>query len=93
VHLRSTQAVNGYLVRIGDETIGHVCDFMVDAEDWTIGQLVVKTGHRLSGKDLLISTKQIQRISYEESAVFASANSETTERIPANNLVPAGIVL
>ena len=71
VHVRSTRAVNGYLVRLGDETIGHVSDFMMDAEDWTIGQLVVKTGHRLSGKDTLIPTKQVERISYDESTVFA----------------------
>lgn len=92
-HLRSAQAVNGYLVRMGDETIGHICDFMVDAETWTIGQLVVKTGHRLSGKDMLIPTKQVERISYEESTVVAYPSVEASERIPARNLVPAGIIL
>jgi len=92
-HLRSSQAVNGYLVRVGDETVGHICDFMVDAEAWAIGQLVVKTGHRLSGKDMLIPTKQVERISYQESTVFAYPNVEASEQIPASNLVPAGIVL
>jgi PRC-barrel domain protein len=92
-HLRSTQAVNGYLVRVGEETVGHVCDFMVDAEAWTIGQLVVKTGHRLSGKDTLIPMKQVERISHEESTVFAHASLGAADQIPANNLVPAGIVL
>ena len=93
VHVRSTQAVNGYLVRMGDETIGHVSDFMMDAEDWTIGQLVVKTGHRLSGKDMLIPTKQVERISYDESTVFAYPSLEASEQTPANHLVPAGIIL
>jgi hypothetical protein len=93
VHLRSTRAVNGYLVRVGEETIGHISDFMMDAESWTIGQLVVKTGHRISGKDVLISTKQVQRISYTDSTVFAYASLEAAEQIPAHNLVPAGIVL
>ena len=93
IHLRSTQAVNGYLVQVGDETIGHICDFMMDAESWTIGQLVVKTGHRLSGKNILIPTKQVQRISYPDSTVFAHASTEAAGQIPANKLVPAGIVL
>jgi PRC-barrel domain len=93
VHVRSTQAVNGYLVRLGDETIGHISDFMVDAEDWTIGQLVVKTGHRLSGKDTLIPTKQVERISYDESTVFAHPSVEASAQSPANHLVPAGIIL
>jgi uncharacterized protein YrrD len=93
VHLRSAQAVNGYLVRMGAETIGHICDFMIDAESWVIGQLVVKTGHRLSGKDTLIPTKQVERISYDESTVFAYPTVEASTQTPANNLVPAGIIL
>lgn len=72
-HLRSTQAVNGYLVRVGDETIGHVCDFMMETKDWAIGQLVVKTGHRLSGSDTLMSTTLVDRINHDESTVSAHA--------------------
>jgi uncharacterized protein YrrD len=93
VHLRSTQAVSGYLVRVGDETIGHISDFMMDAESWTSGQLVVKTGHRISGKDMLIPVKQVQRIGYADSTVFAHASVEAAEQVPANTLVPAGVVL
>ena len=93
VHLLSTRAVNGYLVRVGEETIGHISDFMMDAESWTIGQLVVKTGHRISGKDVLIPTKQVQRISYTDSTVFAHASTEAADEIPVKNLVPTGVVL
>jgi hypothetical protein len=93
VHVRSTQAVNGYLVRMGDETIGHVSDFMMDAESWTIDQLVVKTGHRLSGNDMLIETKRVERISYDESTIFARPDVEASEQSPANHLAPAGIIL
>jgi hypothetical protein len=64
---------------------------MMDAESWTIGQLVVKTGHRISGKDMLIPVKQVQRISYADSTVFAHASVETAEQVPANNLVLAGV--
>jgi hypothetical protein len=76
-HLRSTQAVNGYHFRTSDEIIGHVCDFMMDASNWAIGQLVIKTGHRLSGQELLVPTKAVERISYEESTVFASLPEPT----------------
>ena len=64
---------------MGKETIGHICDFMIDAEAWKVGQLVVKTGHRLSGKETLIETKQIERISYDESTVFARVSEEAAE--------------
>ncbi len=92
-HLRSTHAVNGYLVRVGDETIGHVCDFMVNTENWKIGQLVVKTGHRLSGDEILIPTKRVERISHEESTVFAHPSVEAAGQSPANHLAAAGIIL
>jgi len=76
-HLRSTQAVNGYHLQASDGIIGHVCDFMMDAQTWAIDQLVIKTGHRLSGKELLIRTEAVDRISYEESTIFANMSRET----------------
>jgi len=87
-HLRSTQAVNGYQVRMGKDMIGHVCDFMVDAGSWKIGQLAVKTGHRLSGAETLITTKEVDRISYEESTVFATLTPEAVAAVPGPDLVP-----
>ena len=81
-HLRSTQAVNGYQLRSGDEMVGHVCDFMMDAGSWAIGQLVVKTGHRLSGKEMLVEMKNVSRISYEESTVFADLTGGAIKQNP-----------
>ncbi|MDB6112945.1 MAG: hypothetical protein JWR69_4695 [Pedosphaera sp.] len=91
-HLRSTQAVNGYHLWTSDGMAGHVCDFMIDAQSWAIGQLVVKTGHRFSGKDVLVATKEVDRISYEESTVFLNVNAAALEQIPAHPMVPVGVV-
>jgi hypothetical protein len=90
-HLRSTQTVNGYLLRMGDETIGHVCDFMMDVGSWAIDQLVVKTGHRLSGKDTLIPTAQVERISYDESTVFARVNAKAAGQNATDHLPPISV--
>jgi hypothetical protein len=90
VFLRSAQAVNGYLLQMGEETIGHICDFMMDAKSWTIRQLVVKTGHRLTGKEMTIPTNQVDRVSHEESIVFAHSSAETGEQSAASQLAPAG---
>jgi PRC-barrel domain len=89
-HLQSAQAVSGYNVRTGDNIIGHVCDFMMDASNWAIGQLVVKTGHRLSGNEVLIATKDVERISYDESTVFVTLTKEAAEQSPAHHLIPMG---
>jgi hypothetical protein len=78
-HLRSTTAVTGYRLQASDGTMGHVSGFMVDDRSWAIGQLVVKTGHRLSGKEVDIPTSQVERISYEESAVFVRLTMDAVE--------------
>lgn len=78
-HLRSTQVVGGYQLRLSDGTIGHIVDFMMDSKSWAIGQLVIRTGHRFSGKDVLIPTKEVDRISYDESMVITKFTETTVE--------------
>jgi hypothetical protein len=89
-HLRSTQGVNGYHIKATDGTIGHVCDFMMDAQSWAIDQLVIKTGHRLSGNEVEIPAGKVDRISYEESTVFVNLTSQAVEQSPAHHLAPGG---
>lgn len=85
-HLRSTQAVSGYHVQATDGIIGHICDFMMDDKSWTIGQLVVKTGHRLTGNEVLVSVSNVDRISYDDSTVFVKLTREAVEESPAYHL-------
>jgi sporulation protein YlmC with PRC-barrel domain len=87
-HLRSTQAVSGYHVQATDGIIGHVCDFMMDDKSWTIGQLVVKIGHRFTGNEVLIPTGKVDRISYDDSTVFVKLTKEAIEKSPAYQLAP-----
>ena len=89
-HLRSTQVVNGYHLQASDGIIGHVCDFMMDAQSWAIRQLVIKTGHRLSGKEVEIPTRNVDRISYPDSTVFVNLTREAVEQSPAHHLAAVG---
>ena len=89
-HLRSAQAVNGYHIEASDGTIGHICDFMMDAHSWAIRQLVVKIGHRFSGNEVQIPTSQVDRISYDKSTVFVNLTSKAVEQSPAHHLAPVG---
>ena len=91
-HLRSTQAVKGYHLQATDGIVGHVCDFMMDNESWAISQIVVKTGHRFTGKEVLLPTSKISRISYEESTVFVNLTKEAVEQSPAHDLSAFGAV-
>ena len=83
-HLRSAQAVSGYHLQASDGTTGHVCDFMMDARSWAIRQLVIKTGHRFSGKEVEIPTRAVDRISWDESKVFVNLTRAAIEQSPAH---------
>lgn len=87
-HLRSTQALNGYRIQTDEGAIGHVIDFIFDHKTWAICHLVVETGHWFSGKEIVISPKQIVRISYEESKVFVSVTKESILKAPEYHVPP-----
>ncbi len=84
-HLRSTQAVKGYHLAAKDGTTGHVCDFVIDEKSWAIIQLVITTGHRFTGKEVVIPVNTVDRISYEESTVFVTLTKEAVENSPEFN--------
>jgi hypothetical protein len=91
-HLRSAQAVSGYHLRTSDGTNGHVCDFMADPQTWAIGRLVIKIGHRFSGKEVLVPTSAVERISYDESTVVVNLTTDAVERSPEREFAVAGAV-
>jgi hypothetical protein len=91
-HLRSAQAVNGYHLMATDGILGHVCDFMMDPQSWAIRQLVVKTGHRFSGKEVLIPASAVDRVGYDKSTVWVNLTSDGVEHSPARHLAPADAV-
>jgi len=93
VHLRSTQSVTGYHLQASDGIAGHVCDFMMDTQSWEIRQLAIRTGHRFSGKEVSIPAGKVDRISYEESTVFANMTQEGVEQSSAYDLAPAGTAI
>jgi hypothetical protein len=91
--LRSTQAVTGYHLQATDGISGFVCDFLMDDKNWAINQLVVKTGHRFTGKEVQVPMSQVERISYKESTVFVKLTKEAVEKSPEHRLVPNGAAI
>jgi hypothetical protein len=90
LHLQSTQAVTGYPIQTVDGTIGRVSGLMVDPKRWIICDLVVETGHWYSGREILIPTGRIERISYEESRVVVNLTKADIEQTAEIGLVKAG---
>ncbi len=81
-HLRSTHEVSGYHLQATDGEIGHIEDFIIDDETWTIRYLIVDTRNWLPGRKILISPQWIDRVSWSESKVFINLTRETIQQSP-----------
>ena len=88
-HLQSTHAIKGYQLQTPEGPIGHVTGFLIDDKSWAIHELVVEAGHWYAGKEILIASGDVERISYEESTVFVNLDKETIQRTAENSLAKA----
>jgi hypothetical protein len=59
---------------------------MVDDKSWAIHELVIETGHWFSGKEILIPTSKVKRISYEEAKVFVSLSKADIQQTAENEI-------
>jgi uncharacterized protein YrrD len=82
-HLRSCHEVTGYNIQAEDGEIGHVEDFVIDDETWTIRYLIVNTSNWWAGKKVLISPLWIDRVSWIERTVAIDLTRETIKLAPA----------
>jgi hypothetical protein len=80
--LRSTHEVSGYHIQAADGEIGHVDDFIVDDDTWTVRYLVIDTRNWWPGKKVLISPQWIERVSLSDSKVFVNLTRETIKQSP-----------
>ena len=81
-HLRSCSDVVGYHIHATDKQIGHVEDFLFDQTDWSIQLMAVDTRKWLIGKHVLMSPKQIDRVSWEDRTVFVNVTKDQVEHSP-----------
>ena len=81
-HLRSTHEVTGYHLKATDGEIGHVEDFVIEDESWTIRYLTVGTKNWWPGKKVLVSPRWIERVSWSDSMVFINVPRETIKLSP-----------
>jgi uncharacterized protein YrrD len=81
-HLRSTNEVTGYNLLAIDGEIGHVDDFILDDETWSIRYLVVATRNWWPGKKVLISPKWIDDVSWGESEVTIGLSRDAIRAAP-----------
>jgi len=81
-HLRSTNAVSGYHIQASDGEIGNVEDFIVDDQTWAIRYLIINTRNWWPGKEVFVSPKLIERVSWDSSKVFVNLSREAIKQSP-----------
>lgn len=81
-HLRSADEVIGYYIRARDGNIGHVEDMLVEGCDWSVGYFIVDTKNWWPGKMVLVHTKWIEAVSWEERLVHLSRSRDEVKTAP-----------
>jgi len=81
-HLRSSKDVTGYHIQASDGEVGHVEDFVIDGESWSIRYLVIDTTNWLPGKKVLISPRWIGSIEWLEAKVYVFLTQEDIRTSP-----------
>jgi hypothetical protein len=65
-HLDSVKEVTGYHLETDNGEIGHVTDFLVDDETWTLRYVVMDTRNWLPGKHALVVPSLVESIDWTE---------------------------
>lgn len=81
-HLRSVDEVTGYYIHASDGDIGHIEDFLVDEDGWTIRYLVVDTKNWWPGKKTLISPKSISHVDWGDGTVTTGLTRDQIRNAP-----------
>ncbi len=82
-HLRSAYVVSGFFIQAKDGEIGHVEDFIIDDETWSIRYLAIETRNWWPGKHVLVSPKWIESVSWTDSKVVVGLSREEIRKSPA----------
>ena len=81
-HLRSTREVIGYHIAALDRQIGHVDDFVIDDDLFTVRYLVVDTSNWPGGRNVVLSPSSIVSIDWNRRKVYVAVTAEEVRRSP-----------
>jgi sporulation protein YlmC with PRC-barrel domain len=83
-HLRSIDELKRYDVVETDGMQGHVHDFILDTETWTIKYLVIDSRNWLpGGRKVLLPPEYLESLSWKDQAVFCELKIAEVKQIPA----------
>ena len=78
-HLRNTQEITGYHIQGTDRGVGHVADFIIDDESWTIHNLIVDTRNWWPGKHVRLVPSWVEGIDGKSRTLHVRLSRDTIE--------------
>ena len=81
-HLRSMKDVTGYSLQATDGDIGHVDDFVVDDESWTIRYMIADTRDWWPGKKVLIAPPWVAHVDWKNSNLYVNLSRHAIKTGP-----------
>lgn len=81
-HLRHTKEVIGHHILATDGELGHVADFLVDAESWAIRYVVVDTSNWWFGQKVLVAPAWISDIRWIDKKVTVDLTRQSVKNSP-----------
>ncbi len=82
-HLRSADEVSGYRVEAADgDEVGHVEDFIIDPETWTIQYLVIDTRNGLPGRHVLVAPAWVRQVDWAGKRMFVQMTGDQVRNSP-----------
>jgi hypothetical protein len=82
-HLRSTKMLTGLHIHCTDGQLGHVVDFLIDRQSWTVREIIVDTRNWWPGKRVLIEPSLVDAIDWEKREIRLSISRDQVENRPA----------
>ncbi len=80
--LRSMVDVLGYSIQARNGRVGHLDDFIIEDEVWSIYYVIVDTHDVLPGKKVLVSLQWVEDVDWEQKLVTVDLQRETVENSP-----------
>jgi len=74
--------VTGYHIQAGDGEIGHVEDFIVDDEAWSLRYIVVDTRNWLPGRKVLVSPQWAETVDWAEEKLWLDLSTDSIKNSP-----------
>ncbi|KXF76605.1 hypothetical protein ATN84_11140 [Paramesorhizobium deserti] len=81
-HLCSTEEVTGYYIQAKDGDIGHIEEFLIDLDNWTIRYLVVDTRNWWPGKKVLVAPRAVTSVDWAKEMVDVNLTRDQVKNAP-----------